>query len=647
MVQEHAPGHKRPRQKPREDAGEHDEERAVLSAGGILEPLDDGKHRAERRDIPYGGIARARDVRQKLRFAEHRIARIEPDRLLHQRPLIPHRLTHMRRIEVCMVIVHADLFLPERFQHRGKRPVPGFDVIAVIRDHVQRDRDQDEEQTAPHRRHQKIIERKIDVLPVPERQAEDHRGSDCNADEDQQRSVEPRTQEDVVDRIDAVGRIRLHDVLPLDIRAVAVIGNVHPVSGKMQRDHTEHEQHRRICDYVDRQFFPVFLRLLQPVSDDPHQVIDEIAEIQRGKPCAGIEAGPFRRRAEPEHHARKTEQRELFPVRTLLKILRDIVPHEQEHKQCEEQRVGVDRRNARLRKVHAVRGKQPRGHERIIRTAEDALCKHVQHRKDQNAEECTGKPPAERRHSEDPDADGNEQLAQRRVRPFIDRVSVPLRRLRTLLAIEIVVLHDLVRRARMVDLIEIHSVEIRMVQRDLVLFVQKPFRAVLRLINGCGQQLVAVQHRDLVHGDPAALHIEDQILRFGLQRKVDPFEHITVFLFKELQRFGFARCKITVDKRAVVIDPELALGNAAEEADLRNVPRFAEIDEHGRVRLRCPCGLRRAQGSEIQKSDDRVYGKQDDKHGIVAPGHAAPVLNTDFFPVFFEIHPAHLRFPFF
>ena len=151
--------------------------------------------------------------------------------------------------------------------------------------------------------------------------------------------------------------------------------------------------------------------------------------------------------------------------------------------------------------MHTVDGKQSGGNERIVRAAEDPLCEHIQNRKDQYAEERARKSPSERRHAEDADADGNEQLAQRRMRPFIDRITIPRGRFLSLGQIQIVVLYHLIGGTGMVDLVEIHVIEIGVIQRDPVLLIQKLLRAVLRRIDGRRQKRVAVQNRNLVHGD--------------------------------------------------------------------------------------------------------------------------------------------------
>ena len=552
----------------------------------------------------------------------------------------------MRRVEIGVIIVHADLLSPQRFKHLGKRPASVGDVIAVIRDRIQNDRNHDEEQTAPYRRHQQIVEPQIDVFTLAERKAEHDCRDDRDADQNQQRHIEPLRQENLADRIDAVIRVRLHHVLPLDHRAIAIVGHVQPTPRKVQRNDAEHKQHRKIRQHVDRQFFAFLLRLTHPFAQNADDVIDEIAEVQHRKARAGIEARPFRRGAEPEHEPRKPQKRKLFPVRTALEILGVIIAHEQEHQQRKEQRIGVDRGDARLREVHAVDRKQSGGHERIVRTTEDALCEHIQNRKDQHAEERPGKAPAERRHAEDADAARDEQLAERRMRPFIDRVAVLRGALGSFGAVQIVVLHDLVGGSRMIDLVEIHIVEIRMIQRNFVLLVEQFLCAVRRRNYSRRQQRVAVENRDLVHGDRAAVHAQRQVSRIDIQRKLLPLVHVA-----EILREGFQRVALgAVDERkgpliVIVVDPELAFGNAAVKAQFGHMPRFAEVDEHLCAGLRGPDRLRRGKRTEVQKRSDGIDRKQQKQQHVIELCHTAAVFGAQVFSERLKIHAAHLRPP--
>ena len=94
--------------------------------------------------------------------------------------------------------------------------------------------------------------------------------------------------------------------------------------------------------------------------------------------------------------------------------------------------------------------------------AEHFFQKHIQRRQHQHADQGPGKAPAEGRHPEQPDADAQDQLAQRRVADLIG----------------IEVFDVLIGRACVIDLVKIGTVSVIVFLRDPILLIKQRVAAL-------------------------------------------------------------------------------------------------------------------------------------------------------------------------
>ena len=343
-------------------------------------------------------------------------------------------------------------------------------------------------------------------------------------------------------------------------------------------EHEKHNAEAAVAQELGEQIPAVFLVLSMICTDDPVQ-----CPYDR-KPRAGIDAGPFTRRADAEEQAGQCEI-------TFLPVLAPQV-HEQVHQQDEEHRVGVDRGDARLHIVHEIRRKYDSSEHRNHFSAEKLLQKYIHHRQHEDSEERSHEAPAERCHAEERNSDADYQLAERRVADLV-RPDVLL---------------VLYRRADMVDLVKVAGVHEARRVRYMLLFV-----AQLRSIGGCYDELIAVRavHRDLVQIHIVIGGYTEITHRFSRDRIAQlylfPLEHRDIVL----RKFSGVVPVLAVFRTLNVIISDIY---AAEHAQLAY--RHGALKLHGdaltgRENVRV---LRRLGIAEADERDYRV-AKRDHRRG--------------------------------
>ena len=162
--------------------------------------------------------------------------------------------------------------------------------------------------------------------------------------------------------------------------------------------------------------------------------------------------------------------------------LREVPVQKQVHEQDEQRRKAVDRRNARLRQVHEVKRQQRRAAQRHAVVAEHPAQQIPHQRQHGHAEQRAHAAPAQRRHTQQRDAERDQLLAERRVRHLVRVHAAQM----------------LIGRACVVDLVKIRAVAVRGRCRHGV-------RLVAERVRGC-------RPRDLAHGDAFALRVEQREL---------------------------------------------------------------------------------------------------------------------------------------
>ena len=244
--------------------------------------------------------------------------------------------------------------------------------------------------------------------------------------------------------------------------------------------------------------------------------------------------------------------------------------------------------------MHEIKREQSRAQEGILRFFEQALAERIQHRQHGNADERAHDPPAERIHAEYGDANGNDQLAERRMRILVGREVVQV----------------FIGGARMIQFVEIHAVEVgRPVRHGILLIEQR------RLRSGRMQN-----HRI----DAVSLRVEKcnfvQLQRPGVELQLDPArgerrlhpvpaEHHIIGL-----GIGFLMSVIGPKQQdAVVLD--VAVNPVL--TDRRLGREFHRDRFSGRFRL--PIGFRRRKRAQIGQSNDAVNQHQSQQEPAIFP----------------------------
>ena len=230
-----------------------------------------------------------------------------------------------------------------------------------------------------------------------------------------------------------------------------------------EHDHAEQAGNDRILP----EFFAravVFLALIAffKCADVLDIAADERREEQHRQPRACVDADPLAGNAKPHEQAAQSQRNQRLPEIVGIEVHLAVSEHEQIHEQYEEHAIGIDRGDARLRKVHRIEREQQHANRRIARLFEQLLDEQIHDRQHEHAEQRPHKAPAERRHAEQLDAQHDEHLAQRRVRRLVG----------------IHVVRELITRARVIDLVEIGAVIIARMLGHGVLLVDQQMRVL-------------------------------------------------------------------------------------------------------------------------------------------------------------------------
>ena len=362
--------------------------------------------------------------------------------------------------------------------------------------------------------------------------------------------------------------------------------NIRKIVDKRRDREEEHaaETDRRPCSAPE---LPACRSILPAGNTGAYHVREE----HHGEPGSGVQARPFGCHAETEAYAARAERKKELFERLFHVIHLDIVCHEQNHEQNEKQDNHIDRGNTRLCKVHRVQRKERRGQKRQISPAEQPLCQRKKHRQHCRAEKRRNDAPPERLHAEDHNAEHDEDLAERRMRPFVYAHRM----------------EKLIRCAGMVDLVKVHAVQIAWLIRYRVRLIKK--RRALRCSGGDhGRKAVAggIEEGDLVERDLSRRALQCYIPRVHDGGLRAPGKHGRVFL--------------RILRRGAVVAGEhrRALGNVSVRPYFGNIIFRTEIDAYCRTALRCPHARRKRERAEIQKREYRINESQRPHQALIA-----------------------------
>ena len=298
-----------------------------------------------------------------------------------------------------------------------------------------------------------------------------------------------------------------------------------------------------------------------------------------------VTADPLAAAAQTEGHAREGQVLQLLPPGGGEVVPPHVLVHEEEHEQDEEHPVHVDGGDAGLGEVHAVEGPQARRHEGEVRALEDALGEHVHKGHHGHPEQGPHDPPAEGLHAEDQDAQGDDELAQRRVGPFIDGHVVDV----------------LVGGTAVVDLVEDHAVEVAGGFRHRVLLVHQVQGAPVvaeHLQHRDGQQLPLREEGDLVESGLPILHRDPEVPGGEAHVHLMPLEHVPLVL-----GVGLLRAVVPLEAQGplghVPVEPDGVEGDHLPEVQGEAIPNLPPVDRGGE-----------GQRAQVQKGDEGVQQRQ-------------------------------------
>ena len=352
------------------------------------------------------------------------------------------------------------------------------------------------------------------------------------------------------------------------------VGQVAEVIDQPRDQHEEEHAERRVLHEPPEPAAALFPERQNPVSQPEHR-----------EPRSGIEADPLGGRAEPEGHAAEREiPQPVLPQPSVQAII---------HQENEEHRVAVDRRDPCLDIVQESGCQQDGPQHRSPPPSEEPPEEEIHQRQHQDPDHGPREAPAEGRHAEEQDAEGQDILPERRMRDLIRPDAVQM----------------FPGGSRVIDLVKIGRIaEIHDLWHEDRLVRELRDRAHRRdRRSGC-----VLQHRLTEPRRPGGA-VDAEIARTvgQLQHDILPLQHRHVVLVEGGQREPAVRV-------VGVFDAVIPLPDAGKQNEpIRH--RLSGQLEHRVAPLHRGKGLRRCRVAQIPERRDRVHhGYQHDSEPVLS-----------------------------